>query len=48
MKLASTVGASTVVNLYRSEIVNVFAEAEAKGVTLVWLHGQSDSGCSIT
>jgi len=48
LKLASTVGASTVVNLYGSEIASVFAQAKAKGVTLVWLHGQSDSGCSIS
>ncbi|MBI5253453.1 MAG: hydrogenase small subunit [Euryarchaeota archaeon] len=41
-------GASTVLELYKPQIAEVFAQAADKGVKLVWLQGQSDSGCTVS
>jgi hydrogenase small subunit len=48
LKLLGALGATTFIQTYRSEIIDVFAQAAGAGVKLVWLQGQSDSGCSIS
>ena len=48
IKIAGLVGASTFLGLYKSEVIKVFAQAAKEGKKLVWIQGQSDSGCTIS
>lgn len=49
LKLAGTIGAGMFLDIYSSDIVKAIEQvAQEKGVTLVWIQGQSDSGCTIS
>jgi hydrogenase small subunit len=48
LKLAGAIGAGTVLELYKPLIAEVFAQAAANNVKLIWLQGQSDTGCTIS
>jgi hydrogenase small subunit len=48
LKLAGTVGAGMFLDLYSSDIVKAIEQAGEKGVKLVWLQGQSDTGCTVS
>ncbi len=48
LKLAGAVGAGMFLDLYNSDIVKAIEQAGAQGVKLVWLQGQSDTGCTVS
>lgn len=48
LKVAGLIGASTFLGLYKSDVIEVFAQAAKEGKKLVWIQGQSDSGCTIS
>lgn len=48
LKLAFTVGAGMFLNQFGLDIVKALEQAKEKGIKLVWLQGQSDSGCTIS
>lgn len=48
LKLAGAVGAAAFLDTYNIELVNAVEQAGEKGIKLVWLQGQSDSGCTIS
>lgn len=48
LKLAGAVGAGMFLDLYSSDIVRAIEQAGEKGVKLVWLQGQSDTGCTVS
>ncbi|MCZ7400310.1 MAG: hydrogenase small subunit [Candidatus Methanoperedens sp.] len=48
LKIAGAVGAGMFLDLYGSDVVKAIEQAGEKGVKLVWIQGQSDSGCTIS
>src|SRR3972149_2327159 len=48
IKIAGLIGAGTFLGLYKSEVIEVFAQAAREGKRLVWIQGESDSGCTIS
>ncbi|MCX9014037.1 MAG: hydrogenase small subunit [Candidatus Methanoperedens sp.] len=48
MKLAGAVSAGMFLNLYNSDIVKAIENAGKTGIKLVWIQGQSDTGCTIS
>jgi hydrogenase small subunit len=48
LKIAGLMGTGTFLGLYKSEVIEVFAQAAKEGKRLVWIQGQSDSGCTIS
>ncbi|MBU4492695.1 MAG: hydrogenase small subunit [Euryarchaeota archaeon] len=48
LKLAGAVGAGMFLDLYSSDIVRAMEQAGEKGVKLVWIQGQSDTGCTVS
>ncbi len=48
LKIASAVGAGMFLDLYSADIVKAVEQAGEKGVKLVWLQGQSDTGCTVS
>lgn len=48
MKTASAMGATAFMQAHKPLVASVFAQAADAGVKLVWIQGQSDTGCSIS
>ena len=48
LKLVGMLGAGTLLKLYDSDIVKAIENAGNAGVKLVWIQGQSDTGCTIS
>ncbi|MDP2754523.1 MAG: twin-arginine translocation signal domain-containing protein, partial [Nitrospirota bacterium] len=48
LKLAGAVGAGTFLDIYGSSIAQAIEQAGEKGVKLIWLQGQSDTGCTVS
>lgn len=48
LKLAGAAGAGLFLDLYSADIVKAIEQAGEKGVKLVWLQGQSDTGCTVS
>ncbi len=48
LRLAGAVGAGMFLDLYNSDIVKAIEQAGAQGVKLVWIQGQSDTGCTVS
>jgi len=48
LKLSAVLGAGFVITAYSADIKTVFAQAQQKGVHLIWLQLGSDTGCSIS
>jgi hydrogenase small subunit len=46
--LTGAIGAGTFLELYKPIVTDVFAQAASSGVKLMWLQGQTDTGCSIS
>ncbi|MFH0904217.1 MAG: hydrogenase small subunit [Methanobacteriota archaeon] len=48
LKLAGAVGAGMFLDIYGSNIARAVEQAGEKGVKLIWLQGQSDTGCTVS
>lgn len=48
LKLVGTIGAGMFLSMYRFDVVRAIEQAGQKGVKLVWIQGQSDTGCTVS
>jgi len=48
LKLGGALGAGMFLDLYSSDIVKAIEQAGEKGIKLIWLQGQSDTGCTVS
>jgi len=48
LRTVGAMGATAFMQTHKSFVADVFAQAEAAGVKLAWIQGQTDTGCSIS
>lgn len=48
LKFAGMMGAGMFLDFYQPQIVEALEQASSSGVKLVWLQGQSDTGCTVS